>query len=317
MKGLPLDELDPAALPAHTVIVSAPAKVNPFLRVLGRRDDGYHDLETIVLPVDLADRLQIHAYADESFRTLSLSLDVTGEAGLAARVPMDETNLVLVAARALAEEGGIRGFAEIVLEKRVPVAAGLGGGSGDAAAALRALNDLWGLGHGDDDLRALGAAVGSDVPALLAGGPCLARGRGERVDPVAGARLDLVVVGFTFGVSTADAFGWWDEDGAVTGPDPAQGVSALARIAAGEVDAEEAATAFTNDLEGPVVRRHADVRLVRERLEEAGVPSFMTGSGPTVVGILPSGPEPRLDPAVERSVEELSGRPVRYTATAG
>ena len=233
MTGLPLDELDPAALPAHTVIVSAPAKVNPFLRVLGRRDDGYHDLETIVQPIDLADRLQIHADADETFRTLSLSLDVTGDPGLAARVPMDESNLVLRAARALAGDGAIRGFAEIVLEKRVPVAAGLGGGSADAAAALRALNELWGLGRADDELRALGASVGSDVPALLAGGPCIARGRGERVERVAGARLDLVVVGFSFGVSTADAFRWWDEDGAVTGPDPESALSALARLAEG------------------------------------------------------------------------------------
>src|SRR5262249_13709381 len=158
----------------------------------------YHDLETIVLSVDLADRLQIHAYADESFRTLSLSLDVTGEPAFAARVPMDETNLVLLAARALAEESAIRGFAEIVLEKRVPIAAGLGGGSGDAAAVLRALNELWGLGRSDEELRALGASVGSDVPALLAEGPCLARGRGERLERIQGPRLDLAVVGFSF-----------------------------------------------------------------------------------------------------------------------
>src|SRR5262249_19539438 len=151
-----------SALPAHTRIVSAPAKVNPYLRVLGRREDGYHDLETIVLPVDLADRLQIHAYADETFRTLSLALDVTGEPGLAARVPVDETNLVFRAARALAAAGAVRGFAEIVLEKRVAVAAGLGGGSGDAAAALRALNELWGVGSTDEELLALGAEIGSD-----------------------------------------------------------------------------------------------------------------------------------------------------------
>ncbi len=315
MTGLPLDGLDPAALPAHTVIVSAPAKVNPFLRVLGRRDDGYHDLETIVQPVDLADRLQIHAAADETFRTLSLSLDVTGDPGLAARVPVDESNLVLRGARALAGHGAIRGFAEIVLEKRVPVAAGLGGGSADAAAALRALNELWGLGRADDELRALGASVGSDVPALLAGGPCIARGRGDRVERVAGARLDLVVVGFSFGVSTADAFRWWDEDGSVTGPDPESALSALSRLAEGAADARLAATAFTNDLEAPVARRHDDVRKVRDRLDEAGVPSFMSGSGPTIVGLLAAKPQPRLDPVVERAVEEIAGRPVRYAAT--
>ena len=312
MTGLPLDELGPAGLPAHTVIVPAPAKVNPFLRVLGRREDGYHDLETIVLPIDLADRLQIHAYADETFRTLSLSLDVTGEALLAARVPLDETNLVLRAARALAEDGGIRGFAEIVLEKRVPVAAGLGGGSGDAAAALGALNQLWMLGRSDADLRARGAEIGSDVPALLVGGPCLARGRGELVERVAVPRLELVVVGFSFGVSTADAFGWWDEDGAVSGPEPGAAVSALQRVAAG---APEAAAALTNDLEAPVARRHDAVRQARERLVAAGVPSFMTGSGPTVVGVLPLGQGRRLSPDAERDLERIAERPVRYTTT--
>jgi 4-diphosphocytidyl-2-C-methyl-D-erythritol kinase len=313
--GLPLDELDPAALPAHTVIVAAPAKVNPYLRVLGKRDDGFHDLETVVLPIDLADRLQVHAYADETFRTLSLSLDVTGEPGLAGRIPVDETNLVLRAARALAEDGGVRGFAEIVLEKRVPVAAGLGGGSADAAAVLRALNELWGLGRSDEKLRALGAGIGSDVPALLAGGPCLARGRGERVEAVAGAGLDLAVVAFPFGVSSADAFGWWDEDGAVTGPDPAAALSALARIAAGDADAGAVAAAFTNDLEPPVSRRHEASRRTIELLEAAAVPAFMSGSGPTVVGVLPSGEESRLEPDVERELEGVAGRPVGYART--
>lgn len=318
MTGLPLDELDPAALPAHTVIVAAPAKVNPFLRVLGKREDGFHDLETIVLPIDLADRLQVHAYADETFRTLSLSLDVTGEPSLAARVPMDETNLVLRAARALAEDGRVRGFAEIVLEKRVPVAAGLGGGSGDAAAVLRALNGLWGLGRSDQELRALGAGIGSDVPALLAGGPCVARGRGELVEPVGRLllRLDLVVVGFSFGVSTADAFGWWDEDGAISGPDPEAALAALARIGEDGADAAAVIEAFTNDLDAPVARRHGTIRDARERLAAAGIPAFMSGSGPTVVGILPVGPEPRLEPGVERDLEEISGRPVRYTRTS-
>src|SRR6185503_6827986 len=110
------------------------------------------------------------------------SLEATGDTGLLARVPLDETNLILRAAHALAVAGEVRGFAEFVLEKRVPVAAGLGGGSADAAAALRVLNRLWALGMPDDELHAVGATVGSDVPALLMGGPCVARGRGERVE---------------------------------------------------------------------------------------------------------------------------------------
>jgi 4-diphosphocytidyl-2C-methyl-D-erythritol kinase len=104
----------------------------------------------------------------------------------------------------------------------------------------------------------------------------------------------------------------------VTGPEPEPALSALRRIAAGDeavIAGPAAAAAFTNDLEAPVVRRHGDVRMVRERLAAAGVPAFMSGSGPTVVGVLPSGREPRLDLDVERDLEEIAGRPVRYART--
>jgi 4-diphosphocytidyl-2-C-methyl-D-erythritol kinase len=313
--GLPLDGVDAGALPAQTVIVPAPAKVNPFLRVLGRRDDGFHDLETVVLPIDLADRLQIHAFADaSSFRTLSLSLEATGDPGLLARVPLDESNLILRAAHALAVAGEVRGFAEFVLEKRVPVAAGLGGGSADAAAALRALNRLWALGMPDDELCAVGAAVGSDVPALLMGGPCVARGRGERVEPAAAPGVNLVVIGFSFGVSTEDAFRWWDEEGATTGPDPAAFLGSLERLAGepGPHAPASLAAVLHNDLEGPVAARHPVVGDARNRLESAGVPAVvMTGSGPTLIGVVSS----RLDSDAERDLEDIAGRPVRYAAS--
>src|SRR6266542_111855 len=134
-------------LPSNTVEVEAPAKVNPFLRVLGLREDGYHDLETLILPVSLADVVRVHAYADPSmFRTLSLGLDVTGEPSLTRGVPVDETNLAMRAAMALAEDVQPKGFADSVIDKWIPAAAGLGGGSSDAAAVLRALNGLWSAG---------------------------------------------------------------------------------------------------------------------------------------------------------------------------
>jgi 4-diphosphocytidyl-2-C-methyl-D-erythritol kinase len=318
MTGLPLDGLAADAMPAHTVIVRAPAKVNPFLRVLGRRDNGFHGLETVVLPIDLADRLQIHAYADRSsFRTLSLSLEATGDDGLVARVPVDETNLVLRAAHELARRGDVRGFAELVLEKRVPVAAGLGGGSADAAATLRSLNDLWELALPDEELHALGATIGSDVPALLSGGPCIARGRGERVDPVAAGSLGLVVVPFSFGVSTADAYRWWDEDGAETGPAVDVFLRSLAPDAGRDPGAWVAAVgaALHNDLQAPVARRHPAVGEARAALEQAGVAgAVMTGSGPTVVGVRAPGAPP-LGRALELALERIAGRPVIYAST--
>jgi 4-diphosphocytidyl-2-C-methyl-D-erythritol kinase len=268
----------------NTRVVEAAAKLNLFLRVLGRRPDGYHDIETVVLPLTLSDRIQIHGHADPAeFRTLSLSLEVTGQPSLALRVPRDESNLVLRAASALARHAMVRGFADIVLEKRVPVAAGLGGGSADAAATLRVLNDLWGCGLGRDELIEIGAAVGSDVPALLLEGPALARGRGDRVRRLPLPPFRWSVVPFPFEVSTADAFAWWDEDDASTGAEPG-GLLAAARRG----DVEAMAPLLSNDLQEPVMRRHPEVRQRRERMLSGGAAAvIMCGSGPTLAALLP------------------------------
>jgi len=283
-------------IPPNTLVVEAPAKVNLSLRVLGRRQDGYHDIESLMAPLSLADRLRVHAHADPTeFRTLSLSLEVRGDPGLVRPVPTDDSNLVIRAALALAERAEIRGFAEFVLDKRTPTAAGLGGGSSDAAAALRALNALWGCSLDEGELREVGAGVGSDVPALLGDGPVLVSGRGEIVVSSAVAAFDLVLVPFDFSVNTADAYRWWDEDG---GP-------------------HDEDTHFPNDLAEPVMKRHPRIRDARDLLRTARVPGVLTsGSGPTVAGILSPGAG-RLDPAMERSLEALSGRPVLYASLRG
>lgn len=267
----------------HTVAVEARAKVNLFLRVLGLRPDGYHDLETLIAPIDLADRLEIHAVSGPEFRTLSLALDVTGDPDLVRQVPVDETNLVLRAARALAEAVDARGFADITLEKRVPVAAGLGGGSADAAAVLRALNELWGCGLDEAALLEVATSVGSDVPALLPGRPAIARGRGEQVQAFAAASFELALVTFPFGLSTGDVFDWWDRDGGQTGPDPRP---ALAAAAEGIPDL--LGRHLYNDLEDPVLRRVPEVKEAKARLLDAAAGVVMCGSGPTLAALLPS-----------------------------
>jgi 4-diphosphocytidyl-2-C-methyl-D-erythritol kinase len=268
----------------NTRVVEARAKVNLFLRVLGRRPDGYHEVETVILPISLADRIEAHADAGPGeFRTLSLSLEVTGEPELARRIPHDESNLVLRAAAALARHEGVTGFADITLEKRVPPGAGLGGGSADAAATLRVLNDLWGCAVAVDDLARIGAEVGSDVPSLVMDGPVHARGRGELVEPVSVVSFRWSLATFPFEVSTADAFGWWDEDGEPTGPDPAPMMAA-----AGDGDAEAIAGLLSNDLEESVMRRHPELRVARERLLTGGALGvIMCGSGPTLAALLP------------------------------
>ena len=151
--------------------VPAFAKLNLTLEVLGRRDDGYHEVRTILQTIDLADRLEIRPYP--SLRVECDDPALNGEA-----------NLVWRAAMALARSRSIRPRASIFIQKHIPVGMGLGGGSSDAAAALIALNRLWGLSLGAEELAQVAAELGSDVPFFLWGGTALAEGRGERVKPL-------------------------------------------------------------------------------------------------------------------------------------
>lgn len=267
------------------VAVLAHAKLNVCLRVLGRRDDGYHDIETLVLPISLHDRVIVEP-ADR------MTVDVLGS--FVGDVPTDETNLVLRAARALAAEAGTpdRG-AHITIEKSIPVAAGLGGGSADAAATLLALDELWSTGLGRRALARVGSAVGSDVPALIAGEPAFARGRGELVDPVLVQSSTWVVKTFDLGVSSTEAYSWWDER-SVTGPDPG------ALIAAAETGNDELlGSALFNDLQEPVVARHPEIAEAIDAFLAAGAyGAVMSGSGPTVVALCSFGKAQTIAEAV-------------------
>jgi 4-diphosphocytidyl-2-C-methyl-D-erythritol kinase len=252
--------------PAH-------AKLNVFLRVLGRRDDGYHDVETLLVPISLADHVTVEP-ADE------LTLSLGGPA--ADTVPAGDTNLAVRAARALAAEAGGAGTrgARITIEKRIPMAAGLGGGSADAATTLLLLDEHWKTGMGRDGLARLAAGIGSDVPALLLGEPVYVRGRGEIVEPVLLQTTTWVVKPFAFGVSSGDAYEWWDER-AATGPDPG------ALIAAAEAGNDELlGSALYNDLQGPVAARHPEIsETVRAFVDAGALGAVMSGSGPTVVAL--------------------------------
>jgi 4-diphosphocytidyl-2-C-methyl-D-erythritol kinase len=252
----------------------ASAKVNVFLRVLAAREDGYHDLESLVVPISLADR--VSAWPDDR-----LHVETTGTGTLAGEVPAGGLNLALVAALALADACPDAGGARIEIEKRIPVAAGLGGGSADAAATLLVLNDLWGCDLDPATLAGVAERIGSDVPAMLAGEPVLMSGRGELLAPAACASYWWVVVPHGFGVRSPDAYRWWDEDGRSPGPDPDPVLHAAA-----VGDPEGLAPLVFNDLETPVVRRHPEIGASRDRLLEAGaLGALMIGSGSSVVGL--------------------------------
>ena len=160
------------------VAAFAPAKVNLYLHVLGRRPDGYHLIDSLVAFADIGDWLEARPAAG-----LSLIVEGPEAAGLA---DAGENNLILVAARRLAAHAGIEPRAALRLEKHLPVAAGLGGGSSDAAAALRALARLWRLPLGEEELARLGATIGADVPVCLYARPAWVGGVGERLEPAAG-----------------------------------------------------------------------------------------------------------------------------------
>jgi 4-diphosphocytidyl-2-C-methyl-D-erythritol kinase len=196
-------------------------------------------------------------------------------------IPGGGLNLALVAALALAEECEHVGGAEVEIEKRIPVAAGLGGGSSDAAATLGALNELWGCGLDMEALAHIAARVGSDVPAMLAGDSVLVHGRGDVIDPATVDRLWWVLRSFDFGVRSPDAYRWWDEDRASSGADPAQLI-----VAATKSDPETLGPLLFNDLERPVFERHPELAGAKAALLQAGaLGAVMSGSGSSVVGL--------------------------------
>jgi len=259
---------------SKTIRRRAHAKINLFLRVLGAREDGYHEIESLVTPISMADRVVVRPAGQ-------LRVEVEGAPAFAEEGPAGGLNLALVAALALADACPDAAGALVEIDKRIPVAAGLGGGSADAAATLHALNALWGCDVDAATLEQIGERIGSDVPAMLSGEPVLMSGRGERLAPAEVATFHWVLVGFGFGVRSPDAYRWWDEDGASTGPDPEP---LLAAASAG--DAGSLGPLLFNDLEPPVFARHEELETAKARMLEAGaLGAVMSGSGSSLIGL--------------------------------
>ncbi len=245
--------------------VRAPAKVNLTLRVLGRRADGYHDMESVVATVGLFDRLTFEP-ADE----LSLKCQSAG-------VPCGDDNLVMKAARLLIARSGSGKGAHIRLEKAIPPGRGFGGGSSDAAAALMGLNTLWGLGLSAEELAQLGAQIGSDVPLFMGPPVSVMRGRGEQISPVHGRpRWWLALAWPDHGQPTPEVYAAYDD----LPPDGADRPSATAILEHLESPASEAAACLVNDLEPAYCRLRPDGSALRAAFEACGGRAVgMTGSG--------------------------------------
>jgi 4-diphosphocytidyl-2-C-methyl-D-erythritol kinase len=253
-------------------MVRAPAKVNLFLAVLGELPDGYHRVETVLQAVSLWDEVVLRRG-----RGVALTCDEPN-------VPGDESNLCCRAARLLAERAGRDVAASgvtMTLRKNIPVQAGLGGGSSDAAATLVGLNRLWGLRLRRHELVEIAGELGADVPFSVHGGAALGTGRGERLERLApNPALHLVLANRPPGVSTAWAYSRWR---------PGRKASSLRRMltALEAASLEGIAAALRNDLEDAVLPRRPDIAELKARLvDEGAVAALMCGSGSAVVGFV-------------------------------
>ena len=257
--------------------VFAPAKVNLFLRILGRREDGYHLLDSLMLPVSLCDEIRIRldgAVSDDrsaSSAQIRLSCDNP-------RIPSDETNLAYRAAALVCREAGLTVRVALHLVKRIPAGAGLGGGSSDAAAVLKGLNSLLKLSWSATRLCELGLRLGADVPFFIPCRPARVTGIGEELRPaeLAGRRW-LVLVVPAFGVSTPWAYQRFDQLVGATVPPPTISVSA---------DGWPPPVACANDLERAVLPAHPLLQQLKNMLLSAQAEvALMSGSGSAVFGL--------------------------------
>jgi len=284
--------------------VRAFAKINLSLRVLGARADGYHDLRTIFQSIALHDTLTIRA-ARGPFR---VTCDDPS-------CPTDDTNLVWRAANHLWQAAGRRGIlrdVSIDVKKRIPLQAGLGGGSSDAAAALRAFARLWRVDEAR--VRAIAGELGADVPYFFEGGTVLGLERGDLLFPLVDAPAAWVVLVLpNFGVGTKDAFSWWDRSPErLALQQPARDRTSRSRAVhkTGARAFQASGAELLNDLEAPVAAHHPEIRRIVNALRKAGAAhAAMTGSGSTVFGLFPT------ERAASRAARPLMSRTRRTLIT--
>lgn len=260
-----------------TLILPSFAKINWTLEILGKRPDGYHEVRTLLQTVSVADEL---------------TFELTGQ-GIAVdcdhpEVPYDETNLAYRAAKLLSDFTGAGKGVHIRIAKRLPVAAGLGGGSGNAAVTLLALRKLWDVQVEPRDLFSLAAKLGADAPFFLVGGTCLGVGRGDEVYPLADINEEfLLLVNPGVAVATRDAYAGLPPE--LTKPEAVIKMPLSFEAAYASIMRPGAPVPLINDLENTVFARHPALVKVKRRLEQVGARGvLMSGSGSTVFAIFDS-----------------------------
>ncbi len=282
------------------VVEKAYAKVNLGLDVLGRRDDGYHEVKMIMQTVDLYDTLEISTGFNEG----GITIETSDEA-----VPDDPTNLAYRAAELVRNEYDLVTGLHIKIDKRIPVAAGMAGGSSDAAAVLRGINSLLGLGASDNKLKDLGKKLGADVPFCISGGCMLSEGIGEILTPVRGlSGVKVLLAKPAIGVSTKWVYDNLELAG-VTHPDIDAQIKALENG-----DAYDVCRNMGNVLESVTIGRYPVIEDIKKVMTENGAEgAMMSGSGPTVFGIFKDGE--KADMAYESMKESRLAKDIILTGT--
>ena len=253
------------------VTVEANAKINLTLDILGKRPDGFHEVAMVMQTIGLHDTLVM----EKTERDIELSINVPW-------LKADEKNLAWRATELIRQEYGLEGGVRIELTKRIPVAAGLAGGSADAAAVLKGMNDLYGLQLDEEKLCELGARLGSDIPFCIMGGTMLATGRGEVLTRLSDMPETWVVLAKPrISVSTAWAYQNYDEQGADRHPDNEAIKQAIARG-----NRKAVAGLLCNVLESVTIKKYDVIAEYKQMmLDKGAMASMMSGSGPTVFGL--------------------------------
>ncbi|MEE6133920.1 4-(cytidine 5'-diphospho)-2-C-methyl-D-erythritol kinase [Priestia flexa] len=254
------------------LMVKAPAKINLSLDVLHKRTDGYHEVKMVMTTIDLADRIELSEREDGRIVIYSHNRFV----------PDDQRNLAYQAAQLLKKRYKVDKGVNILIDKQIPVAAGLAGGSSDAAATLRGLNQLWDLGLSLDTLAELGAEIGSDVSFCVYGGTALATGRGEVIKHIeAPPNCWVILAKPEIGVSTADVYRNLKVQN-VSHPNVEGMIKAI-----DTGDYEKMCQSVGNVLEEVTLKMHPEVSLIKEQMKRFGADAvLMSGSGPTVFGLV-------------------------------
>lgn len=259
-----------------SLVVGAPAKVNLFLQVLGRRSDGYHDINSLMVTVSLFDRLTVSRTP-----TRGVTLELSERSRIAEPLPLDDGNLIARAYHALARHRSLDGGIRVLLDKQIPIAAGLAGGSSDAAATLAAVNELFKLGLATSELAAIGLEVGSDIPFFFSSGTAIVQGRGDRIRA---AKIPddfwLVLVTPRLAVSTAASYAALR----MTLTNPKQ-VFTLPRCQAVD-DLFRTLSLTGNDFEEIHLKSFPELGRIKDGLLQNGAQvARLSGSGPTMFGL--------------------------------